>query len=854
MRIRKTKSVPAVTFALRELRTGTRGFRVFLACLAIGVGAITAIGTVRESIESGLRTQGTTLLGGDAEITFSYRFANETERDWMNRNSAAVSEIVQFRSMAAADSEGKVNRALISLKGVDGNYPLYGSVELSPDIPLSEALAVDRGLPGAVIQEQLAIRLDLEPGDTFGLGTGRYRVSAILEDEPDASGLGGLLAPRVIVSTEMLEGSGFLGTGSQFNTSYRLKLPRETDLEQIRTETRTQFANAGAEWRDRNNPDPRTRFTVERVSAFLVLAGLAGLAVGGIGIASAVVNFLDGKTNTIATLKTLGASSRTVSLTYGVQIGAMTVTGICAGVAMGAIAIVALESVLVDRIPLPIDFAGVRVVPILEAALYGVLIAAVFSLWPLSRVTEIRAAALYRREDGHGVRRLQVRPILATVSLVLALVAAAAGLSGVPTISVWTAVGVLASLAALSAVAAMFRRFARRSAGWKSVRGWPAIRLALASVGGPTKETRIVVMSLGLGLSVLAAIGQISSNLNAIIENDLPDVAPSFFLVDIQNDQLDGLLGMMSENPSVDRIETAPMLRGFLTRINGRDASDVAGNHWVLRGDRGITYSNSIPPNTVLTDGQWWPRDYDGPPQVSFSAEEAQELGLEIGDIITINVLGRDIDATISSLREVDFSTVGIGFIMSVNPAALAGAPHTHIGTVYVDADADAGRENAVFESIATAFPNVTVISVRDGIRRIARLLAGLVAAVTYAASGTLVIGLIVLIGAATAGEAARSFEAAVLRTVGASRIQILRSFAIRSTLCGLIAGVVAVISGSIAGWAVMRFVMESEYRFEATSACVIVFGGIAVTVAAGFLFSLGPIRASPARVLRQPE
>lgn len=852
MRILKGSSGPAAAFAVRELRTGTRGFRVFLACLAIGVGAITAIGTVRDSIESGLQVQGTTLLGGDAEISFSYRFADETERDWMSRNSAALSEIVQFRSMAIADSAGKVNRALISLKGVDSNYPLYGSLELSPDIPLASALAVEGDLSGAIIQEQLAIRLGLQPGDTFMLGTGQYRVSAILGDEPDASGLGGLLAPRVIVHTDTLDESGFLGPGSQFNTSYRLKLHREADLERVRRDAGTQFSAAGAEWRDRNNPDPRTRFTVERVSAFLVLAGLAGLAVGGIGIAAAVVNFLEGKTNTIATLKTLGASSRTVSLTYGIQIGVMTVIGICTGIAMGTIAILALESVLVDRIPLPIDFAGVRVAPILEAGIYGVLIAAIFSLWPLSRVTDVRAAALYRRGDIQDAHRLQIKPVLATVCLVLTLVAAAAVLSGVPMISVWTAAGVLASLTALSVVASVFRRFARISAGWTSVRGFPVIRLALASVGGPTNETRIIVMSLGLGLSVLAAIGQISSNLNAIIENDLPEVAPSFFLVDIQNDQLDSLLRIMSENPSVDRIETAPMLRGFLTRINGRAASEVAGNHWVLRGDRGITYSVTIPPNTILTDGQWWPRDYDGPPLVSFSAEEAQELGLKIGDIITINVLGRDIDATISSLREVDFSSVGIGFIMTVNPTALAGAPHTHIATIYVDSAS--GRENAVFESVATAFPNITVISVKDGIRRIARLLAGLVAAVTYAASGTLVIGFIVLIGAATAGEAARRFEAAVLRTVGASRIQILRSFAIRSTLCGLIAGVVAVISGSIAGWAVMRFVMESEYRFEATSACVIVLGGTAVTVAAGILFSLGPIRASPARVLRQPE
>ena len=487
--------------------------------------------------------------------------------------------------------------------------------------------------------------------------------------------------------------------------------------------------------------------------------------------------------------------------------------------------------------------------------LYGVLIAAAFSLWPLSRVIHIRAAALYRRDQGQSARRFRVRPIIATICLVVALVAASAVLSGVPMLSTWTAIGICAALAVLAIVAALFRRFARRSAGWTSVRGLPVLRLALAAVGGPTSDTRIVVMSLGLGLSVLAAVGQISSNLNALIEGDLPDVAPSFFLVDIQNDQIDALLDSLSTFSSVDRVDTAPMLRGFLTRINGRDASEVAGDHWVLQGDRGVTYSESVPPDTIILEGEWWPRDHDGPPQVSFSAEEAEELGLVIGDVITINILGRDIDATITSLREVDFSTVGIGFIMSLNPSALAGAPHTHIATVYVGGGNEAsGGEEAVFDAVVKEFPNVTVINVKEGINQVVRLLSGLVAAVTYAASGTLVIGFIVLVGAAAAGDAARSFEAAVLRTVGASRVQILRSFAIRSTMCGLIAGSVAVLAGSIAGWAVMRFVMESPYRFEAASAGVIILCGTAITVLAGLLFSLRAVRASPSQVLRAVE
>jgi putative ABC transport system permease protein len=311
-----------------------------------------------------------------------------------------------------------------------------------------------------------------------------------------------------------------------------------------------------------------------------------------------------------------------------------------------------------------------------------------------------------------------------------------------------------------------------------------------------------------------------------------------------------GFMDRLNRDPAVLKVESAPMLRGVITRINGRPAREVAGNHWVLRGDRGVTYADRMPANTTLTAGTWWPEGYQGPPLISFAAEEGAELGLKLGDRITVNILGRDIEATITSFREVDFSTAGIGFVLTMNPGALAGAPHTFISTVYATPEAEA----PILRDLASAYPNITAIRIRDVVARVSEALGAIAAATSYAAAATLVTGFVVLIGAAAAGERARVFEAAVLKTIGATRGRILWSFALRSAVLGAAAGGVAVIAGGLAGWAVMVFVMEASFRFEPLSALAIILGGIVATLLAGLGFALRPLAARPARVLRAQD
>ncbi|MEP1520759.1 MAG: FtsX-like permease family protein, partial [Ascidiaceihabitans sp.] len=669
----------AAKFAKRELRGGIKGFRIFLACLALGVAAIAAVGSVRSGIEAGLAREGAAILGGDAELDFTYRFATADERAWMDTTATRVSEIADFRSMAVVGEE----RALTQIKAIDDAYPLVGTVGLMPEMPLDVALADY----GAVMERVLSDRLGLSVGDTFALGTQDFTLRAILTREPDGAASGFSLGPRTIAYTEALKDAQLLTSGSLFETKYRLKLEEGADLEALETAAKARFEDTGMRWTDARNGAPGVAQFVNRLGAFLVLVGLSGLAVGGVGVSAAVRSYLSDKTGVIATLRTLGAERSTIFQTYFIQIGVLSLLGIAIGVALGALVPAALAPLIEARLPIPSQI-GIYPAPLAEAALYGLLTAFVFTLWPLARAENVRAATLFR----DGVDTSSALPALKYIFFtglgLAALIGLAGFFSGTWRLTLWTAGGIAGALLLLSVTAVIIRWTSRRGAAVS--KGRPALRWALASISGPREGAASVVLSLGLGLSVLAAVGQIDGNLRGAITTNLPDVAPSYFFVDIQRDQMPGYTERLENDPAVSRIDSAPMLRGVITKINDTPAREYSGEHWVIQGDRAVTYAERPSENTKITEGAWWDKGYVGPPQISFAAEEAEEMGLKLNDTLTINVLGRDITGTITSFRDVDFSTGEMGFVLTMNPAALQGAPHTFISTVYADENAEA--------------------------------------------------------------------------------------------------------------------------------------------------------------------
>ncbi len=335
-----------------------------------------------------------------------------------------------------------------------------------------------------------------------------------------------------------------------------------------------------------------------------------------------------------------------------------------------------------------------------------------------------------------------------------------------------------------------------------------------------------------------------------MVSRELPQDSPAFFLLDVQPDQLEALGKIVGSIDGVGRLDTAPMLRGVITKLNGVPADKAKidpGASWVLRGDRGVTYAAELPGDARLTAGAWWPANYEGAPLVSFADDEGRELGLKLGSTITVNILGRPITATVASFREIRWQGLGINFLMVMDPAALAGAPHTLIATLHAPPEA----EGAVMRAIGEAMPNVTPILVREQIDRVATGLGKIGAATRWAAMGVLLTGLAVLVGAAAAGEERRTAEAAILKVLGASRRSILASFALRAALTGALAALVALAWGTASAWAVQRFVFDADYTLPLGQTLAILAGGVGISLAAGLAFALRPLARRPATTLR---
>ena len=827
--------------AIRELRSGVSGFRIFLACLILGVGTISAIGTVKSGIEIAISEKGSELLGGNAEAEFTYRLANTEELKWLETISQNISGIIEFRSMAKFVEGGANERALTQVKAVDNEYPLIGNVQLASGKSFKD---VFRQPKSAVMESDLASRLGINIGETFSLGLTKFVLRDIIQSSPDDAGTNFGLGPRTIIKSEDLLDSGLIAPGTLFTAKYRLLIEPFENLDELRALAKIKFENNGMRWRDARNGAPGISEFVSRLSAFFIMVGLAGLVVGGVGIGSAVKSYLNRKISTIAVMRSLGATNFQIFMTYFVQLAIISFIGITIGLVIGASVPHLCAPLLKVLIPIPISIVF-SIKPIAEAAIYGTIIATLFTLWPLSRCENIKAAALFREMNliKDGFPRLKY--LVLSFILVLILLIISAVFNQNPELTSWFALGFTVALVTLF-LSARILMYCIKKFG-RIINGHPSTRWALAAMGGTQEGTNNSLIAIGLGLTVLAIIGQVDGNLRTSINNNLPEVAPSYFVIDIQKSQIEEVRDILNSNKGVISFDEAPMLRGIITKINNKQASEVAGDHWVIRGDRGITYFEELPKRFNLTKGQLWPKDYSGATQISFAAEQAEELGIGIGDSVTVNIMGREITGEITSLRNVDFSSAGIGFVIAMNPSALKTAPHSFIMTIYVSTEA----ETAVFNNLSSRFSNITLIKVRNVIERVSNLLSSIATASSYGALTTLAMGFLVLLGSAASGQSARSYDAAILKTLGATRKDLIISYIIRFSLVGATAGFVAIFFAVGGAWCITSLVLELPFKIIWDTALMIIIGGLIANLVAGLYFATQALKVKPANFLR---
>lgn len=836
--------------SLRELRGGLRGFGIFLACLILGVWAIAAVGSLSRALTEGLAREGRTLLGADMAFALVQRQASPEEREFLARQGT-LATVATMRAMVQAGEKGS---ALVELKAVDGLYPTIGRLLTEPQGEPADLLARRGEAFGAVADPALLARLDLRAGDTVRLGTATLVIAASLTQEPDriAGGVG--FGPRLLVSQDALAASGLQQPGSLVRWTYRLILPEgaagDAAIERVKAAAEAGFPQAGWDIRTRLNADGRFARNIERFAQFLALVGLTALAIGGVGVANAVKGFVDRKRESIAVMKSLGAPGGQVVAVHLTQVLLIALFGIAIGLGLGALTPVALAGALDGISPIPLVPAAAPEQWAL-AALYGLAMALAFALPPLGRAHDVPVAALFRDRVAPDRRRPRAVYLVGAGLALALIVAATLGATDYKAIAAGFLAASAGAFLALRLAGAGLMRLARALPRPRR----PLLRLALANLHRPAAATPALTLSLGLSVTLLTVIAMADVNLTRNLRSSLPDQAPNFFFLDIPSTEAARFDAAMTALAPGAKLERVPLMRGRIVSVKGVPASQVKAADniaWVLDGDRGLTFSATLPEGSTIESGQWWPADYAGPPLVSFEEEAAKGLGLAVGDRIVVGVLGRTIEVTVASLRDVEWRSLGINFVMVFSPNTFAGAPHTNLATVTLPPGAsNAATEGTIIRDLGRAFPTVTAIRVREAVEAVNDVVGKIMLAVRGASAVVLVASLLVLGGAVAAGHRARLYDAVVLKTLGATRAKLMGAYALEYAIAGACAALVGLLAGTLAAAFVVTGLMKLSFAPAWPEALAAALAAIAAGILLGLAGSWRALGQKPARHLR---
>ena len=843
---------PMARFALRDLRGGLAGLRVFLVCIALGVAAIVGVESLAKALDDGLGAQGRVILGGDASFSLIHRRLSPEEQAFLELYGA-LSTIATMRAMARTESG---DAALVEVKAVEPSWPMIGAAAFEPSMSPAQTLAESEGVFGAGAEEPLLARLHLRIGDVFRLGEAKFVLRAVLVSEPDRLAIGVGLGPRLLISQAALNATGLVQPGSLVRWTTRAviggpgRAPDETAVKALIRKANATFPQAGWETRSRLNVSPDFTRDLDRFAEFLTLTGLLSLVVGGVGVANAAQGFVERKRATLAILKAIGATGTSVVLLALVEFAVVALAGALAGAAIGVAIPFAVNRLFADIIPIPLEPSVDPRIMLLGLA-YGLLTALAFSIPPLGRAHDLPVTTLIRDLAEERQGRPRPRYLIGATLAGGALIALAVATSPQRTIAIAVAGATLAAFVALRLVA-LGIGFAARHAGASPL---VELRMALAAIYRPGALTASVVLSLGLGLTALVALTLIDFNMRNELRQTQPGVTPSVFFLDLRSSQAAAFLDFLEREVPGAKVSEVPMMRGRFVEIAGRPVGQVRASDkvaWALEGDRGVTFSAKPPEGSEVVAGTWWPGEYAGPPLVSMEKEVADGLGLKIGDTIVANVVGRDIAATVANLRKVNWRSYAINFVLVYSPNAFSGAPYSELVSAALPLGDGPDKEIALLRAAAHDFPTVASVRVRDALETVERLVAKLGLAIRAATGVALLTSVLVLAAALAANRRARLADTAILKILGATRSRLTAMFLVEYAILGGATAVFGVGAGALTAYLAVTRIMFSDFVFDWTSALAAAGGGLVFTVALGMIGAWRILGQKPAAFLRE--
>lgn len=832
--------------ARREIRSSWKRLLFFFLCVGIGVGSIIALRSTIQNVNAAIAGEARGLLTADVQIDSSRPWTPETQAVVERRARPPLvdgrTETVEASTMVRPADESRGGAMMVELKGIEAPFPLYGEFTVVGgrfDHSLLDA-------NGAVVAQLLLDRLNLRVGDEVKIGTETFQIRGVIETEPGA-GSGFRLGPRVFVRRDAVERAGLTGFGSRARR--KILLQTQTDrmeglVADLRRELKGQLINVRSYKESQENLGAQ----FARAENYLSLTGLVILVLGGIGVSSVTRVFIEQKRKTIAILKCIGGTGAKITAVYLLQVLSLGVAGSLFGIVLAKLALLFVQGYFGESLPENISY-DLRPGAIAQGVGLGLLISILFSALPLLRVRHIKPNLLLRGGEARlGLRRFDLIWWATGAVVVVGLAAIASWQAGSLRVGLVFLGGLAAAAAALQLAAWVLIFAVRRARNLSSF----AVKQAINSLHRPGNQTRVIVMAVGLGVFLVLAIQSLSTNLVADFNLARRDNLPNMFLIDVQTDQRAGVEQLVEEATGA-RPELVPTVRARISSINGREIDLASGEMREQRGLLGreyvVTYRPNLDRNETIVGGKFWDAMPSGEAEVSIEEGMRGLAGLDVGGTITFDVLGRKINARVTSIRRVDWRNSRTGFMVLFRPGALESAPQTWIGPI--NAPTGAAERSRFQRALLDRYPNVSMIDVAEIVSTVNRILSSVTLAVSFIGGFVFLSGVLILVGSIAMTKFQRVYESAVLKTLGAKRKTLLIILLAEYGLLGLIAGIIGSLAAVALSYSVARFVFDIPWTFSPLLNITAVGATVALVVIVGALASFDVLTRKPLAILR---
>jgi putative ABC transport system permease protein len=827
--------VKAIAFALRsfgrELRSGE--VLVLLAAVALAVAALTAVGFLTDRIGKAVARQANEVLAADLRL----RSQEPIPASWRSRAEEFDLRTAETRTFPSVVFAGDLS-ALATIKAVSETYPLRGNVRVS-DTLFGEQRVVDNVPPRGEIwvDGALLARVDADVGESLTVGESELLVTAVLTYRPDQSIGFASLAPSLLLNIDDIPASGLIGEGSRVRYAL-LVAGDETAVTEFNDAIQDDLPDS-VRASSREESSERAYNAADRAQRFLSLTAVISLLLSAVAVAMSARRFAHRRMDTVALMKSLGATQRFVISVAVIQLMLLGLLGIIAGSAVGYVAEEILSWILADLIANDLPIVGPM--PVVLASGSAIVLLIGFALPSLIQLRNTPPLRVLRHD---AMPPAPSRVFVAGISLaaVAALLYRSVGDALMLVILLGGIVVIAAALYLVGRglVATMGRFRSGVGVAW---------RYGLANVARRGRDSAIQVVAFGLGLTVLLLLTIVRTDLLQGWRQTLDQNAPNHFMINIQPHERESVASIY-QSAGIEVPTFMPLIRARMVMINDESVKDreypTRDGDWMANREANLSFAADLSPSNTIVDGEWWPEDYDGPPLVSVEEEAAIETGLVVGDRMTFLIAGRELEATIASTRKVNWDSFQPNFFMVFSPGALDDMPATYIASLRIEKE-----QQSVLVKLVRTHPSISVIDLDSILQQVRGIIEKASLAVQAVFIFTLAAGIAVLFAAVQSTIDERRFESAILRALGARKRTVVSGVMAEFAALGAAAGILASAGASILAAIVAVQLFELPYEFNPLLWTVGVAAGVLIVCASGYIAARGAVTAPPVDVLR---